>query len=107
VWDVSYQFLQSDAETTDWRYAFADTIMIPVVEGNSQTAPATPCVAESELSIADGRAALDGDRPLFFYGFVTFRDTFKRDYQYFWRYQYRAGRFALAHEEEQHPPSIY
>jgi hypothetical protein len=105
--DVSYQFLQADAETIDWRYSFADTIVVPVIEGNSQTEPATPCVAESELTIADGRAALDDERPLFFYGFVTFRDIFKRDYQYFWRYQYRAGRFALVHEQEQHPPSIY
>ncbi len=105
--DVSYRLLQANADTTEWAYSFEDTIVVPVIEGNSQTAPPTPCVAESELTIADGRAALDGDRPLFFYGFITFRDTFERDYQYFWRYEYRAGRFALVHEEERHPPSIY
>jgi type IV secretory pathway VirB3-like protein len=103
---VSYRLFQADAEFTDWTYGFEDTIVVPVVEGNSQTTPPTPCVAQSDITIADGAAALAGDRPLFFYGCVTFRDTFERDYQYFWRYEYRAGRFALVHEKEDHPPSI-
>jgi hypothetical protein len=99
--DVSYQLIQADAETTFWEYAYQDTIVNAVIEGGNETSPPTPCIFESNLTLADGIAVIDGDRPIYFYGFIIFRDTFKRRYQYFWRYEYRSRRFVLVHEEEQ------
>jgi hypothetical protein len=98
--DVSYQFIQADADAIDWRYVYQDTIVNAVIEGGNETSAPTSCVMDTELTLADGITALDGDRPLSFYGFIIFRDTFKRRHQYFWRYEYRSGRFVLVHEEE-------
>ena len=98
--DASYQLIQADAETTEWQFAYQDTIVHTVVEGGDETSPPTPCVSDHDLTIADSRAAIDGSRPIYFYGSVRFRDTFRRQYQYSWRYAYRARRFVLVHEEE-------
>jgi hypothetical protein len=98
--DVSYQFVQADAETTMWQYSYRDTIVNAVIEGGNETSPATPCVMEETLTLGDGIAIIDGERPLYFYGFVIFRDTFKNRHQYFWRHEYRGNRFVLVHEEE-------
>jgi hypothetical protein len=98
--DVSYQLIQADAETTEWQFAYQDTIVHTVVEGGEETTPPTPCVSDHDLTIADSKAAIDGSRPIYFYGSVRFRDTFRRQYQYSWRYEYRARRFVLVHEEE-------
>jgi hypothetical protein len=98
--DVSYQLVQADAETTEWQFAYQDTIVHTVVEGGEETTPPTPCVSDHDLTIADSKAAIDGSRPIYFYGSVRFRDTFRRQYQYSWRYEYRARRFVLVHEEE-------
>jgi hypothetical protein len=99
--DVSYQLVQADAETTMWQYSYRDTIVNAVIEGENETSPATPCVMENQLTLDDGIAVIDGERPLYFYGFVIFRDTFKNRHQYFWRHEYRGNRFVLVHEEEQ------
>jgi hypothetical protein len=98
--DVSYQLIQADAETSEWQFAYQDTIVHTVVEGGDETSPPTPCVSDHDLTIADSRAAIDGSRPIYFYGSVRFRDAFRRQYQYSWRYEYRARRFVLVHEEE-------
>jgi hypothetical protein len=98
--DVSYQIIQADVGTTLWQYSYQDTIVNAVIEGGKETSPSTTCAMESAWTLVDGMAALDGDRPVYFYGFITFRDTFKREYQYFWRYEYRGRRFVLVHEEE-------
>lgn len=100
VQDVSYQLVQADADTSLWQYSYQDTIVNAVVEGGNETSPSTHCVAETDMTIADGNAVIDQSQPIYFYGFVSFRDTFKRQYDYFWRYQYRGRRFALVHEEE-------
>jgi hypothetical protein len=44
---------------------------------------------------------LDSLKTLFFYGYLRFRDSFKREYRYFWRYRYAGGRFVLDFEHEQ------
>jgi hypothetical protein len=104
---VSYQLVQANAENTQWDFVFRDTIVNPVVLADSETEPPTACRLQRIWTIRDGSdAVVDETRPLFFFGFVTFSDTFKTDRQYFWRYQYRGNRFVLVDEEEQSPPSI-
>jgi hypothetical protein len=98
--DVSYQLIQADAETAEWQFAYQDTIVDAVVEGGDETTPPMPCVSDHDLTFADGKAAIDGSRPIYFYGAIRFRDTFRRRYQYSWRYAYRARRFVLVYEEE-------
>lgn len=100
IQDVSYQLVQSSADTVDWRYVYQDTIVNAAVEGGQETNPRTPCLMDEDLTLADGIAAVDGERPISFYGFIIFRDTFKQRHQYFWRYEYRGRRFVLVHEEE-------
>jgi len=100
IQDVSYQIIQADAGTTLWQYAYRDTIVNAVIEGGNETSPPTPCLMESTWTLADGIAAIDESRPIYFYGFIVFRDTFERRHQYFWRYEYRGRRFVLVHEEE-------
>jgi hypothetical protein len=100
IQDISYQLIQAEAETTLWEYADQGTIVNAVIEGGDETSPPTPCIVESDLTIASGNAVLNGSRPLYFYGFVIFRDTFKRRYQYYWRHEYRGRRFVLVYEEE-------
>jgi hypothetical protein len=99
--EASYRLAQRDFEYTNWEYALEDTIVDPVIEGGSRTDPPTPCDIESAMKLSDGAAALNGTRPLFFWGFVGFRDSFKRQYRYFWRYEYRGRRFVLVYEYEQ------
>jgi len=99
--DVSYQIIQADPDTTMWQYAYQDTIVNSVIEGGDETAPPTPCMMDVNWTLGDGIAATDGDRPVYFYGFIVFRDAFKRRHQYFWRHEYRDNRFVLVHEEEQ------
>lgn len=104
---VSYQLVQAMADNIHWDFAFRDAIVNPVVLANSETEPPTSCELQRTWTIRDAIEAVVGEtRPLFFFGFVTFTDTFKMDRQYFWRYQYRGGRFVLVWEDEQSPPSI-
>ncbi len=98
--DISYQLIQVAAETTLFEFAVQDTIVNPVLEGGQETSPPTPCIFESALTVADGVAGIEGSRPFFFYGSITFRDTFRQQHEYRWRYQYRGNRFVLVHEEE-------
>jgi hypothetical protein len=100
---VSYQLVQAMADNIHWDFAFRDTIVNPVLLANSETEPPTPCELRRTWTIRDGIDAVSETRPLSFFGFVTFTDTFKMDRQYFWRYQYQGGRFVLVWEDEQSP----
>jgi hypothetical protein len=97
--EVSYQLIQR-VDGAGWTHIAIDTIVDPVIEGGQRSAGSTPCPSESLLKIEDGIAAIDGSRPLFFYGYVLFRTVLKRNYKYFWRYQYRGQRFVLVYEKE-------
>jgi hypothetical protein len=99
--EVGYRLVQRDFNHTQWEYGLEDTIVDPVIEGASRTDPPTACDIESVVKVRDGHAALNGTRPIFFYGHVGFRDSFKREYRYFWRYEYRGQRFVLVYEYEQ------
>jgi hypothetical protein len=97
--EISYQLIQANSDQTGWEYTLADTIVQPVIEGGKETT-STPCEQESILLLRDGVDAVNETRPLYFYGCVAFRTVFKREYRYFWRYQYSGRRFVLVHEEE-------
>jgi hypothetical protein len=99
--EVSYQLQQSAANRRVWEYPVFDTIVSPLIEGAQTSDPPTFCTIASRMSLRDGVAAIDGRRPLSFYGYVDFRDLFRREYRYFWRYEFRDNRFVLVYEEEQ------
>jgi hypothetical protein len=85
----------------DWEMSPQDVIVDPVIEGASRSHPPTLCETESAMKLRDGVAAINGTKPLFFFGYVKFRDAFKREYRYFWRFEYDGSRFVLASEYEQ------
>ena len=99
--EVSYQLSQGPADQSEWNYEIRDTIVDPVIEGGEETAPPTPCAIEvATFLVRDARAAMDRTRPLFFYGYVSFLDTFNRRHRYFWRYENSGMRFVLVYQDE-------
>ena len=98
--EVSYQVVQARDDQTVWEFAVQDTIVNPVIAGGDKTDPPTPCVMETTYSVRDSRHAWNGERPLFFFGYVTFRDTFNREYTYSWRYRNHGMRYVLIYQKE-------
>lgn len=97
--EVSYQIIQGDVFQKVFDYKIG-AIAEPIVDGGAETAPPTDCGLETLFTVGDSRRALDGKRPLFFYGYIIFETAFGRQYEYRWRYVNGGIRWLLDHYEE-------
>ncbi len=97
---ISYQLIQGAEDQRLWDYAISDVIVDPVIEGGDESKPPTSCQFSSAFCVGDSREALDGDRPLYFYGHISFVDTFNREHTYYWRYRNDRQRFVLVYQNE-------
>jgi hypothetical protein len=100
VTEVGYQLIQGAEKQGIWEHiAPSANLLRPVIDGNAQSEP-VECGLRNTFRVRDGKAAMDGTRPLYFYGHTSFVDSFSRRYTYFWRYQNVGITFVMVHSEE-------
>ena len=58
------------------------------------------CQIETELTVADAKAIMEGKLKLWFYGYVCFTDIFGRDFEWIWRHEYTGNGWRLVNYEE-------
>jgi hypothetical protein len=97
--EMSFQLIQGMPNQREFEYVMA-VVVDPVIDGGQETATTIPCKIENPLTIGDSRAAWDGDRPLYFYGFVAYATSFNRVYKYYWQYQNDGADWILTKYED-------
>jgi hypothetical protein len=97
--EVSAQIVQGTPNQHEFKYAMAE-VVDPVIDGEQGTATTMLIGLRSHFTTDDARSALQGDRPLYFYGWVTFSTSFDRVYKYCWRYRNVGTDWVLTHYEE-------
>jgi hypothetical protein len=101
---IGWSLVQRQPGIRTWEYSIGP-IANPVIDGGKETEPATPCVFEAELRIADVRDAFSGVRPLYFAGYVVFTTSLDRIYEFRWQYENSGNRWLLTHYEEHQRPN--
>jgi hypothetical protein len=101
VTEIGYQLIQGveNQRIFDYEMALA-TLLRPVVDGSAETDTVDCGLKDSVFRVRDARAAMDGSRPLYFYGYIAYVDSFNRQHTYFWRHQNLGATFVMVHSEE-------
>ncbi len=102
VTEIGYQLIQGVEGQRVWEHEIPlATLVRPVIDGSAQSEAVDCGLRDSGFNVGAAKAAMDGTRPLYFYGHVAFIDSFNRRYTYFWRYQNMGITFVMVRSEEQ------
>jgi hypothetical protein len=98
--EVGWLLTQRERGIRDWQYP-TGAITEPVIIGGAETMPPTDCSLEPPVfSVRDAKSAFDGNRPVYFVGFVVFTTSMDRVYEFRWQYENAGTGWLLTHYDE-------
>lgn len=84
--ETGWLLTQRELGNRIWDYPIG-AIADPVVNGGTETTPATDCSLESVFRVCDAKDAFSGKRPLYFVGYILYTTSLDRVYEFRWQYE--------------------